>query len=403
MSKIFNKLALLLVFGLMTKVAIGQTTGGNPVQESTTGAIVTAVPFLTIAPDARASGMGDVGVATTPDANSAHWNPSKYAFIDNDYGFAFSYNPWLSKIVNDMYLAYVSGYFRLNDRQTLAASMKYFDLGDIQFTDDIGNPVRFFNPREFSFDVTFAMKLSERFSMGVSGRYIYSNLSGATTSSGQNFDTGPGSTGAIDISAYWQGPEFNLGSYRSNLALGANISNFGFKMDYQTGANNSENFLPTNLRLGTTWTTEFDPYNKLALSLDFNKLLVPSDPTAASEDSFVSGVFSSFSDSPDGFSGELQEIMISTGLEYWYNDIFAARAGYFYENPNKGDRQYVTLGLGVRYQVFEVDFSYLITTKRNNPLEDTLRIGMKFNFGDSKSGAKKKRGRDNSSPLDNEI
>lgn len=368
-------------------------------------AIITAVPFLMIAPDARASAMGDTGAATSADANSSYWNPSKLAYAPDKFGVSLAYNPWLQKIVDDMSLSYLSGYYRINDRQVVGMSMRYFDLGSIQFTDDSGNAIGNSRPNELSLDATFAMKLSQRFSMGVTGRYIYSNLQGAINNASQGTtDSKAANTFAFDLSAYWQNPDLAIAGYKTTLGLGANISNIGQKLSYMN--NNVEDFIPSNLRLGTALTTELDPYNKLTFALDFNKLLVPSPEeggTTPPDKSLFSGIFGSFSDAPNGFSEELQEIGISSGLEYWYNDMLAVRAGYFYENPNKGDRQYMTFGVGIRYQLFGFDFSYLLSNERNHPLADTIRftIMLNFNKGEGNNGGSSGSGGNNM--LDDDI
>ncbi|MDW7693397.1 type IX secretion system outer membrane channel protein PorV [Flammeovirgaceae bacterium SG7u.111] len=360
----------------------GQTNDSRP--------ITTAVPFLAIAPDARSSGMGDVGAATSPDATATHWNPAKLAFAERDMAVSLSYSPWLQRIVGDMSLSYLTGYKKLSKTSAIAASMRYFDLGSMQFTDANKQIIQDFNPREFAFDASYAMKLSKKFSMAVSGRYIYSNLSGNITNSSTNTDTRAANSVAVDISAFYT-TDFMMGGLDSDLAFGANISNMGPKISYSS--ENQKDFIPTNLRLGTALTSELDPYNKLTFALDFNKLLVPSpaeydedgnliNGSDASDTGWVTGMFQSFGDAPGGASEELQEFMIGTGLEYWYNDLVAARAGYYYESENKGDRQYFTVGVGLRYQVFGIDFSYLITTAQNHPLQDTLRFTLFLNFND---------------------
>ncbi|NME66431.1 type IX secretion system outer membrane channel protein PorV [Flammeovirga aprica] len=395
----FKSLFILLIICSNFSLVYGQSSGSQSVtvgQGTDSNPIVTAVPFLTIAPEARGAAMGDMGVATSSDVNSAHWNPSKYAFIENDYGASLSYNPWLQKIVGDMSLSYLAGFLRLNDRQTVGLSMRYFDLGSIDFTDGQGNITRNFNPREYSFDGHFAMKLSNRYSMAVSGRYIYSNLAGSISTNAM--DSKPGHAFAADISGYWVNPDVKLGAYDATFAWGWNISNIGTKMNYSEES--QEDFLPTNLRLGATLTTEFDPYNKLTFGVDVNKLLVPTpeydeqgNRINNSNVGVLEGMWSGLTQAPGGFSEKMKEFMWSVGAEYWYNDLFAARVGYFYEHPDKGDRQYMQMGLGIRYQVVSLDFSYLLSFKRNNPLEDTLRFTLAFNFGQSKIGKKKSKGK----------
>ncbi|WP_345373917.1 type IX secretion system outer membrane channel protein PorV [Algivirga pacifica] len=355
---------------------LGQEQDGNP--------IITAVPFLTIAPDARSSGMGDVGAATSPDANSVYWNASKLPFAKDKYGVSLAVNPWLHKVVDDMFISYLSGYYKINDRQVISGSMRYFELGSIDFTNEFAQVTRTFDPREFSFDANFSMLLSERFSMGLGARYIYSNLAGSVNSSSNGLDSRPGHSVAFDLNAYWQNPDLEIAGYKTLWALGANVSNVGLKMSYST--NSQEDFIPSNLRLGSALTAELDPYNKLTWAFDVNKLLVPTPEydengvNVNADKALFSGIFGSFADAPGGFSEEMKEFMISTGLEYWYNEMFAARFGYFYESPQKGDRQYFTLGVGIRYQMFGFDFSYLIANKRNHPLEDTLRFTIMLNM-----------------------
>ena len=335
------------------------------------------MPFLTITPDARAGGMGDVGVATSADANSVHWNPAKLVFINNDIGFSLSYTPWLGKIINDMAIAYLSGYYKFQKEQAISVSMRYFDLGEIIFTENQEDPGTLFNPREFAFDATYSRMLSQNLSIGVTGRYIHSNLTGSFTSGG--LEARPGNSVAADIAVYYN-KDLLFSGNNSNIAFGAVISNIGSKLTYSD--ENNEDFIPTNFRLGTAFTTNLDPYNKLTLGLDFNKLLVPSPQFDGSENdkSLLSGIFGSFGDAENGFSEELQEVTISAGAEYWYNDTFAARLGYFLEAEDKGNRKYLTVGLGFRYQVFGIDFAYLVPQEQEHPLAETLRFTLLFNF-----------------------
>jgi len=388
-------LALLCILGPIYGWA--QTTAIISGQDSTNRVITTAVPFLTISPDARAGAMGDAGVATSADANSVHWNNAKLAFAEPDLGFSVSYTPWLGKIINDMWIGYVSGYKKITREQAVAFTLKYFDLGDIQLTDDKGDPLGQFNPREMSIDGTYSRMLTENIGIGVTARYIFSNLSGNFTALGN--DAKNGHSIAVDLGFYYQ-KDFLLSGSNSNIAFGAHMSNIGKKISYSSDSN--QDFIPGNLRFGTAFTTDLDPYNTLTIALDFNKLLVPSPPVYEIDSagqfvldqngdpvirrgkdpnrSLLSGTFGSFADAPDGFSEEMQEFMISTGLEYWYKSLFAARLGYFYENKFKGDRSYFTLGLGFRYQVVGIDFSYLIPTQQNHPLAETLRFTLLFNL-----------------------
>ncbi|MEM7109167.1 MAG: type IX secretion system outer membrane channel protein PorV [Bacteroidota bacterium] len=349
-------------------------------QDSTRRVITTAVPFLTITPDARAGGMGDAGVATSADANSVHWNPAKLVFIDTDIGFSLSYTPWLGKIIDDMAIVYLSGYKRLTKEQAVAVSMKYFDLGEIFFTNIDGGSEGNFNPRELSIDATYSRKLSQNLGIGITGRYIHSNLTGSFSSGG--LDARPGNSVAADIAVYYN-KDIALGGRNGNLAFGANISNIGSKLTYSDEDN--EDFIPTNLRLGTALTTDLDPYNKITFALDLNKLMVPSPrlDSTQNEKSLLEGMFGSFSDAEDGFSEELREFTLSLGAEYWYNNTFAVRLGYFIEAEDKGDRQYLTAGVGFRYQRFGVDFAYLVPQEQEHPLAETLRFSLLFNFDKS--------------------
>ena len=386
-----------LSFGLLIGSidGYGQTTPPNIVgQDDNNRVITTAVPFLSITPDARAGGMGDAGVATSSDANSIHWNPAKLVFIDHNIGFALSYSPWLSKIINDMSLSYLSGYYKISQEQAIAVSLRYFDLGEIFFTDNSNVQQGRFNPKELALDATYSRKLTNNLSIGVTARYVHSNLTGNFTSS--TIEAKPGNTASVDVAVFYM-KEFQ----NSELSLGANISNIGAKLSYSNEAN--KDFIPINLRLGSAYKLYLDPYNSLTFALDFNKLMVPTPPVYARDADGViivdpetnqpiiergkdpnrpllSGMFGSFSDAPDGFSEEMQEIMIAAGAEYWYNNTFAARIGYFYENSNKGNRKYLSLGLGFRYNVFGIDFAYLVPQKQDHPLAETLRFSLIFNF-----------------------
>ncbi|MBK9400687.1 MAG: type IX secretion system outer membrane channel protein PorV [Bacteroidetes bacterium] len=362
--------------------------------------ITTAVPFVMISPDARAGGMGDQGVASAPDVNSIHWNPAKLAFAEKKMGFGVSYTPWLRALVNDMFIAYLSGYSKMKGDQAIGASLRYFSLGNITFTDVNGNTIRDFKPNEFALDVAYSRKLSEYFSGGIALRFIHSNLTGGTQVEGQ--DSKAGNTVAADVSVYFQ-KEIELGNKEAIFTSGVNISNIGAKISYtESGV---KNFIPTNLRLGPGLKLKLNEYNELGFMLDINKLLVPTPPiytqdTANSADNIIlygedpdvsvaQGIFQSFSDAPNGFKEELQEINIGFGMEYWYDKQFAFRAGYFHENQRKGNRKYFTLGAGLRYNVFGIDLAYLIPTDQRNPLENTLHFTLTFDF-DAMSGDKDK-------------
>jgi len=350
-------------------------TQANPTNvtgaDSTNQIITTAVPFLTITPDSRAGGMGDAGVATSADANSSYWNPGKLVFIDKGYGFTTSYTPWLAKIINDMKLLYLSGFYKINREQTVSASLKYFDMGDINFRDGNNVDQGRYNPREYAVDVTYSRLLTEHFAIGGTLRYIRSNLTGAFSGT---TDARAGNSVAVDLGAYYTK---QLTSRNATLSLGGTITNLGSKMTY-TSADNKD-FIPTNLRLGGAYKTELDQKNSLTFALDFNKLMVPSPPNGKNKP-LLSGIFGSFSDARGGLSEELREFTISSGMEYWYNDFFAARLGYFFEAKDKGNRKYLTTGLGFRYEmttkdIFGLDMAYMVpTTIGNNALAETIRF-----------------------------
>lgn len=380
-----RRLVILFPVLLFASFAKGQVLIG---QDTTNRVITTAVPFLSITPDARSAGMGDVGVATSPDANSTYWNSAKLVYLEETMGFSMSYTPWLGKIINDMSISYLSGYYKLDREQVVSASLKYFDLGDILFTSSADDPGTQFSPKEFAFETGYARMLSEDFSIGIVLKYINSNLTGSYSSGGQ--DARPGNSVAGDVGVFYTKDLMKSGK-STNIALGGQISNVGGKLTYSDDAN--KDFLPTNLRLGSTYTTELDPFNSIALSLDLNKLLVPSPPVRDQNNNIVagkdperamlSGVFGSFTDAPDGFKEELSEFMLSMGAEYWYNDSFAARAGYFIENEAKGNRKYLTLGLGLRYQIFGFDLAYIVPKEQEHPLAETMRFSILLNFKDS--------------------
>ena len=365
----------------------------DPSYEELTGGlntITTAVPFLLIAPDSKAGAMGDVGVATTPDANSLHWNSAKYAFVDDDMGFAISYVPWLRALVPDINLSYLAGYKKLNDNEAIAMELRYFSLGDITFTDILGTTIGQYKPSEFALGAAYSRKLSDNFSLAIAGRYIYSNLTGGQSAGG--IPTVAGQSIAADVAGYYT-QQIRISGKDLDLAIGGNISNIGNKISYTETS--VRDFIPINLRLGTALGTDFDDYNKMSFAFDINKLLVPTPPQydkdgeiVAGKDpdvSVVSGIFQSFGDAPGGFSEEMREINYSVGTEYWYADQFAIRAGYFFEHDTKGGRKFFTFGSGVKYNVFALDFSYLINASRaingNNPLANTMRFTLVFDFG----------------------
>lgn len=373
-SKILKAAAL--AFALFSApTAFAQQTPPPP--STTTGsdlnAVTTAVPILTVGPDSRSAALGDAGVAASPDANASYWNPAKLGFVQNDLSVSFSYSPWLRNIVDDMSLNYLSGYKKLNETSAISLSLMYFDLGEIQFIDAQQNPLQNYNPKEYAVAVSYGQALSENFSVGISARFIHSNLAGDVNVSGGNTESQAGNTAAVDVGVYYNR---DLGQ-NLNLALGANISNIGGKIAYSEDEDKS--FLPTNLKLGTALKYNLDAYNSLTLLFDANKLLVPS-PGADTDQSVIGGIFSSFGDAEGGASEELKEINLSTGVEYWYNELFAARVGYFYEHPDKGGRKYFSAGLGIRYQKFGLDAAYLIPNDQGNPLADTWRFTLALNL-----------------------
>lgn len=354
--------------------------------------ISTGMPILLIAPDAISAAMGDAGVASTPDAYSAHWNNAKFAFIENAAGVYTTYTPWLRKLnVGDMNLFYLGGYYRINERSTAAASLTYFTLGDIDMTDVDGQKINTLHPNEFAIDATYALKLSDNLSLGATGRYMRSDLTnGQTISDGSgNTSTQAANSLAADIGLYYQDGIDKTQDY----ALGLFISNLGAKLSYSNDDNDKE-FLPANLRLGGRYTNRIDEYNKISFLLDFNKLLVPTPPytkdgvtyptpnasnfTEYNNIGVIQGALQSFNDAPGGFQEEIHEIQISAGAEYWYAETFAFRAGYFYEHETKGGRQYATVGFGIRYNYFSGDFAYLIptTTVSTHSLANTIRISI---------------------------
>jgi len=382
MNKILRIFAICL-FALITADMSAQDKKDifNPVHHSVTSQM--------IAPDARAAGMGDVGAATDADATSQYWNPAKYPFAISRAGVALNYTPWLRQLVNDMGVAYLSGYYRIGDYSAVSSSLRYFSLGEVQLNSKTGGTAPMtINPYEMSFDVGYSLMLSEKLSIAAAVRWIYSDLTYDYSG-----DTSPGSAFAADISLYYQN-YLNLGSRECQLGLGMNISNIGSKISF--GGDNNSEFIPTNLRLGASLMIPIDEYNRLTIAADANKLLVPTYPkqnegetTEAYQErvqkdyydvSSISGIFKSFGDAPNGFKEELQEIQWSIGGEYVYHDQFALRAGYHHESENKGNRKYFTVGAGFRMNVFSLDAGYVIATAKSNPLDQTLRFTLTFDM-----------------------
>ena len=376
------------IFSIGTLSVFAQ--GGLQSKESLLGqrnVITTAAPFLLISPDSRGAAMGDLGVATSADANSIHWNASKLAFIEGDAGISLSAAPWLRQLVPDVWFYYVSGYKKIDNQSTVAMSLRYFTLGDIQFTDNNGNSNGNYEPKEFALDGAYARKLSDNLSLGIALRFIFSDLArGQVGTSGAEIKAGI--AGAGDVSATYKN-DMKIGERNFDYSIGGNISNIGNKITYTTEAN--RDFIPVNLRLGTFWNTQIDEYNEIGFGVDFNKLLVPTpqytydtldniDGRVIDDGPLIQGMLSSFGDAPGGFREELKEFTYSIGLEYWYAKQFALRAGYFHEAETKGARQYATFGAGLKYKVFQIDAAYLQPFTRRHPLQNTIRFSLLFDI-----------------------
>ncbi len=368
--------AVVLVLFATTAGAQDKTDIFNPVNASVTSQM--------IAPDARAAGMGDVGVATDPDVNSQYWNPAKYPFCISRAGVSLNYTPWLRQLVSDMSVAYLSGYYRIGDYSAVSASLRYFSLGEV-FTDESENAMTI-NPYEMSVDVAYSLMLSEKFSLAAAVRWIYSDLT-------YNFsdDTSPGSAFAADIACYYN-DYINIGERECQLGIGLNISNIGSKITF--GGSNDSEFIPTNMRLGASLMIPVDEYSRFTIAADANKLLVhPLQEEGELEEDYkrrvqkeyydvssIAGIFKSFGDAPGGFKEELQEVNWSVGAEYVYNDKFSVRAGYHHESENKGNRKYFTVGAGFRMSAFTLDCGYVIATAKSNPLDQTMRFTLGFDM-----------------------
>jgi Type IX secretion system protein PorV len=390
-----NKTILFLGLVIIAKFNFAQSYVNSSINSQR--AITTAVPFLMISPDARTGALGDCGVALPDDLNANHWNAAKLPFNEKQGAVSVSYTPWLRTLVPDVSLSYLSAYGKINDRSAVAGSLTYFSLGEIQFTDQTGGSLGNFTPNEFAGDVAYAQKLSDYFSVGVAFRFIYSNLAGGFNQSTNPIT--PGKSYAGDITCYYKNDKM-IQNYKVNYGWGAAITNIGSKITYTTSQ--YANFIPINLRIGGYGQVEIDKYNAIAFMVDLNKLLVPTNPIYTLDSNgrqvtgpngkpliqsgldpnvpVIQGMLQSTYDAPGGFSEKMQEITISTGMEYWYDKQFALRAGYFYENPTKGNRQFLTMGMGVKYNVFGLDASYLISFGQHNPLENTLRFTLTFDF-----------------------
>ncbi len=398
MELIFKSTFLLLMTVLLSPSLKAQCTMGpdgtliNPDGSACVNSVVSAVPFLRIVADARSGGMGDVGLALSADPNAMHFNASKLVFAEDRAALSATYTPWLRSLnLNDVYLAYLTGYFKLDKLQSLGFGLRFFSLGSIQFTDVNGTPLNVGKPNEFELALAYSRKLSDNFAAGITGKFIYSNLAaGNETTSGEIIE--PAYSGAADVSFTYK---------KDDLTLALAVTNIGAKITYTRQL--VKDFLPTNLGIGGAYTMELDAFNKLTFALDVNKLLIPT-PCIPSADTLnhcsqdgdniadyrqltpIKGIFTSFSDAPEGFKEELKELMFSVGAEYWYDDQFAVRAGYFYEHAQKGNRKYFTVGIGLKYNVFGMNVSYLVpASSQRNPLDNTFRFSLLFDFDAFKS------------------
>ena len=376
--------ALGLLISLFSLTVLGQDVIDRKDLVGSNNPLEYSASFLTIAPDSRAGAMGDVGVATSPDINSMRWNPAKYAFIESDMGVAVSYTPWLRNLVNDINLGYLTFFKRLDKKQTVAASLLFFNLGEIQFTNEEGLYDGQHSPYEMSIDAAYSRAFSEKISGGIAFRYIRSDITGGAVVEGT--ETSAGNAVAADVSMYYLNDKVKLADNYHTFSFGINISNIGNKISY---TEIQKDFLPTNLRIGGAFKYNIDDYNSLTLALDLNKLLVPTPPQEINDSTFfgynsdvsvAEGMIQSFYDAPAGWEEELHEIKYSVGAEYWYANQFAVRGGYFHEHETKGNRKYFTVGAGLKLNVFTIDFSYLIPLKQNNPLANTVRFTLGFDF-----------------------
>lgn len=379
--------------------------------------ITTSMPFLSITPESRGGAMGDAGTALSPNSTSIFWNTAMLNFADDDAEISISYTPWLRKLTNDIHLSYLAGYKRLGQRQAIAGSLRYFSLGEITFTDANAQIIREDKPNEFELAAGYAFKLSDKQSIGINGKFAYSNLTGGLTVAGAQ--TKAGVAGIADISYAFRNEDINWFGYNGAFAFGATINNIGNKIAYSELAR--RDFLPQNLKIGSAYTAELDKYNQITWSVEVQKLLVPTPPIVEGGEiiagknndiGVIAGLVQSFYDAPgkletdangdyvqnaDGsyavekgsrFKEEITEINIATGLEYWYSNVFALRTGFFYEAPNKGARQFITAGLAIQYNIFGLDISYLASLKRDSPLANTLRFTLRFKIGQSVSEPK---------------
>ncbi|TAF67041.1 MAG: hypothetical protein EAZ55_05095 [Cytophagales bacterium] len=357
------------------------------VQDVGNRSIQTSAYFLLISPDGRSNALGDVGAATSPDLFSAHHNPAKIAFLDKKWGVAYSHTPWMRDLTREMFFSYLTAYHKIDKLQTIGIDLKYFNAGNLEIADVQGNTVYMLMPREFALSLQYARKLSNTFSVAIAARYIQSNLAPDVFLT-NHYDNGNAYAATVDLACYYQ-KNFEVAGHTWYFNSGMNISNVGTKMKYSQ--NGKEDFVPANLRLGLALTGQIDFFNKITIALDANKLLVPTPPIVDNQGQIILGVnpnqvtvmnslVSSFNDAPGGSKEELQEIMIGVGVEYWYNDMFAARLGYCSENPNKGNRRYISLGVGTRYEFISLDVAYLFSQSPNNPLAETMKVSLGIQF-----------------------
>lgn len=398
---VFGILGLTFASGLLAQSSINYNKGGI-------NTVTTAVPFLLITPDSRGGALGDCGVASSPDANSMHWNPAKYVMADKDFGLSMSYTPWLRQLVPDISLSYLAGYKKIGKMGAVAGSLRYFTLGSIQFTDINGASIGTYKPSEIAVDGGYSQKLGPNFSAGMAMRYIYSNLTNSIPLP-NGTATHPGTSFAVDVAVYYLNKKIKLQDKKAEVGAGLNISNIGAKISYTDNATaQSKDFLPSQMRLGGSLKIHLDDYNTITFLTDLTKLMVPTPPIykldangakipdgnggyeiAAGKDpyrSITSGILGSFSDAPGGAKEELREINEALGMEYWYDNLIAFRMGYFHEDKTKGNRQYLTFGLGVKYSVFAIDMAYLVPLTQRNPLQNTLRFSLSFDFAAAKKG-----------------
>jgi len=400
MFKFFKFSTLILLFIVLITFQTKAQIDNNNSLTGGMNALRIAVPFLTIAPDSRAASMGDAGAATAPDVNSQHWNISKYPFLNKDWGVSYSYTPWLRKLVNDINLHYLTAFKKLDKDQVVSGSLLYFSMGDITFTNDQALEIKTFTPNEFALDIGYSRKFADLISGGIAFRYIRSDLTGGYSQQAQP-QSNAGNSFAADISLYYEQP-LKVEGKNAQAAFGLVVSNIGSKLSYVTSSA-SKDFIPTNLRLGGRFSVDFDQYNSFSFVADANKLLVPTPPIydsntneiIAGKDPNVSvlqGMLQSFNDAPGGAKEELKEISYAFGFEYVYSKQFALRGGYFTEDKTKGNRKYYTLGAGLKYNIFTLDFAYLIPQAGgNNPMANTVRFTLSFDFDSNPAKGKKSK------------